>query len=242
MLPKYLPWWPQAEADGDDAQGSGDPTSKKRFVEDKVQERYKPRDVREYLARYNNNAETALEHAIAQNNEIVERLMRQNAEKEYELAAAQSTLKAKDETIKTIEGERDTLRQTIEAIEGDKRRAKAEDLLKNRIGDETLVRRTRAYLKLDGYDIEVDGEGDKAKLMLVSGDRRHNFDTVVNDAFYAKYPDAKPQGDDPLPTGQLPTGGQPQSKQSFGEEAAKFYSEAEKKRRESSVGFLGQKG
>lgn len=207
-------------AEGDPGAGTGgsgtDPTDtkaeRKRFVTEKIDERYKPVEVRELLARYGDKADVALENVVAKNNDIVQRLMRQNAEMEFDLAQARKQVETHEASIKTLTGERDGLKQQIEAEQRAQRASVAEGLLKTAAaGDEVRARRLRAYLKLDGYDIDAEGEGDKAKLMLVGADgKRHNFDTVVNDSFYERYSDVKPSSDAPLGGGQgggtAPTG------------------------------------
>lgn len=185
------------EQAGDADGGAGGTEDRKRYVSEQVEERFKPRQVRELLARYGDKAEVALEHFNDEHNDMVKRLMRRNAELEYDLKAAQKQVETEQAARKQVEAERDEISNMLAERTAKERQAAIDDALRKRFKDDTLVRRHKAYLKLDGYELELDGE----KLMLVKGDRRHNFDTVVNEQWYERYADASPASDTPLPAG-----------------------------------------
>lgn len=180
--------------------GGGEAADRRTFVEKQLQERYKPREVRELLAKYGDNAEVALENLVSQNNDMVQRLMRRQAELEYDLLAAQQSTTSLQAQVEAVAKERDEAKASLDGIARARRQEEVDRQLKARFDDEAIARRHRAYLLVDGYTLDVDGEGDKAQLMLVKGDKRHRFETIVNDAFYERYADAKPQGDTPLPS------------------------------------------
>lgn len=184
------------EQAGDADGGAGGIEDRKRYVSEQLEERFKPRQVRELLARYGNKAEVALEHLNDEHNDMVKRLMKRNAELEYDLKAAQKQVEAEQAARKQVEAERDEISNMLAERIAKERQAAIDDALRKRFKDDTLVRRHKAYLKLDGYELELDGE----RLMLVKDGRRHNFDTVVNDDWYARYDDARPSGDTPLPS------------------------------------------
>lgn len=226
-------WWPlQSEAgEGDSGGGENPAQGRKAFVETEVEKRYKPREVRELLARYGDNAETALENVVKQNNDLVERLMRRQAELEYDLRSAQQHVEtAKQEAAKIVE-ERDQAVAKLDAIEVEKRQARVDEVLKERFPDDAIARRHRAYLKMEGYDLDIDGD----QLMLTREGKRHRFDTVVNDDFYSKYDDAKPKADDPLFKG----GTGAKEPIPLPSQAAQFYAESDKR---ASEGLSSLKG
>lgn len=210
-------WNLQEQDDGEPQAGGDVPVSRKQFVEEQLSERYKPREVRELLARYGDKAEVALEAAIKEHNEMVNRLMRKAAELEYDKIAAQKASEATQVTIKALEAERDDFKGQLDAITAKERTAAINAALEAKFnGDKVLATRHRAYLRDADYSLDLDGE----KLMVVKGDKRQHFDTVVNDAFYATYPDARPTGDTPLPPGNPPKA--PGDK-NIGLEAAELY-------------------
>lgn len=196
---------------------------RKAFVDKQLADRYRPREVREIMAKYGDNMEVALEHAIQQNNEVVQRLMRKQAELEFDLLAAQQSTTASKAQVDALTAERDGLRTKLDGLDAAERAKAAERLLSERFKDAALVLRHKAYLLMDGYKIEVDGEGDRAQLMLVKGDKRQRFDTVVNDEFYARYADARPTGDDPLSNPGAPAAQKPIS-----DLGAEFYANQDK--------------
>lgn len=198
------------EQDDDTGAGGGgsEPIDRKRYVQQQLDERYKPRQVREFLARYGDKAEVALEHALKGSDEMIERLMKRQAELEYDLKAAQTQVKSEAERVKQVEQERDQARTDLEAHTTKERQATIAAKLKDKFGDDVLVRRHIAYLNMDGYTVELDGD----RLMLRQGDKRHNFDTIVNDAFYERYSDAKPGSDTPLAGSGNPPKADPPSK------------------------------
>lgn len=204
--------WPlQEQESGEGAQGGADPVvPRKQYVEQQLEERYKPREVRELLARHGDKAEIALEHVVKEHNEMVQRLMKKSAELQYDLEAAQAQIKVKDADIHTARTERDALKAQIDEAQAAQRGEQVKSLLSDKFPDPVIARRHRAYLKDLGYELDVQGEGDKARLVVVKGDQRHNFETVVNDKFYEMYDDARPAGDTPIPPGggsQPPTEG-----------------------------------
>lgn len=192
------------QEEDDDAKGGGGsptPTERKRYVEQQLDERYVPREVRELLAKHGDKPEIALEHVVKENNDVVQRLIKRRAELEFDLQAAQNELKARDDQIKAVEGERDTAIKQLEERTAEERGEALNAKLKTRFNDdEVLVRRHQAYLALDGYALELDGEN----IMLVKDGKRHKFDTIVNDAWYERYTDAKPASDTPLPRDNPP--------------------------------------
>lgn len=192
---------PLQEQAGDDKGGAGGTADKRRFVEERLDERYKPREVREVLARYGDKAEVALEHVISETNDLVKRLMKRGAELEYDLQAAQKQVETEQAARKQVEEQRDQLSKTLEERTAEEREKAIDAALMERLGDETLVFRHKAYLKYEGFEIELDGD----KLMLRQGDRRHRFDTIVNDAWYDRRKDARPASDTPLPNNGSPS-------------------------------------
>lgn len=225
--------WPLQSEAGEGAGGAGENPAqgRKAFVEEEVKKRYQPREVREYLARYGDNAEVALENVVKQANEMTERLMRRQAELEYDLRSAQQQIEtAKQESAKVVE-ERDQALKQIEEHAAKERQAKVNDLLDKRFADPVMVTRHKAYLHLEGYELDADGDN----LMLVKDGKRHRFDTVVNDDFFTKYPDAKPKGDDPLILG----GAGGKDDEPLHSQAAKYYAESDKR---ASEGLAALKG
>jgi len=192
---------PYLQEQADDPQGGagggGEPVSRKQYVEAQLEKRYVSREAREVLARYHNDANVALENSLRESDEIIRRLMKRQAELEYDLQAAQSEVKSSAERIKQVEQERDQLSAILAERTAKEREAAISAKLKERFGDDTIVRRHQAYLHYDGYTIELEGD----RLMLRKGDKRYNFDTIVNDAWYERYDDARPSSDTPLPQG-----------------------------------------
>lgn len=199
MLEPIKPYLQEQAGDAEGG-GTGGTDERKRYVESKVEERYNPREVREVLARFGDKAEVALEHVIKEGNDLVRRLMKRQAELEYDLKAAQNEVESERQARKQVESERDQVRATLEERIAQEQQALIDDKLKERFGDDVLVRRHKAYLTMDGYTLELDGD----RLMLRQGEKRHNFDTIVNDAWYARYDDARPSGDTPLPSPGTP--------------------------------------
>lgn len=215
-------YWPQAAADDGDG-GAGAPSDRKRVIDQRLEERYTPVEVREVLARYNNDPAVALENVIKKNNDLIKRLMASEEGLKFDLAAAQQQVEDVKAQVAAVTKERDEIKGELEKVQQGERQARIDQLLKARFNDDALVRQHKAYLKLAGYEIELDGDN----LMLVAGDKRHRFETVVNDKFYEAYPEIKPASDNPLPQGGAgaPTGG---TGVDFADLAAKHYGEKEK--------------
>lgn len=213
--------WPLQEQDSGDPQAGGGAPSKESYVETKLEERYKPREVRELLARFGDKAEVALENVVKEHNEMVKRLMKNAASLEFDLAAAQKAIETSKSETTTLQTAHDQLKAQLDGISAKERSANVEAALAKRFNDDkTLVTRHRAYLKLEGFDLDIEGD----KLMVVNGEKRHNFDTVVNDAFYSRYEDAKPAGDTPLPSGGNPPKAD-KAASNIGEAAAALYAQ-----------------
>lgn len=211
--------WLRAATEG----GGGDASpDKKQRVDEEVQKRYRPREVRELLSRYNDDPIAALEHMVEQSNDLVKRLMTAEEGAKFDLGTAQAQIAEFKATVAAITKERDDARAVVQAAEAKQRQGAVAEAMKRQLdGDETLALRTRAYLKLEGYDIDLDGD----QIMLTRGEKRHKFATIVNDDFYTTYPDAKPVSDNPLPGGGNPGKRTSQTFSFDADEAAKFYNE-----------------
>lgn len=194
----YLPAIRRPRYDGDDAgttdpQGGNEDAPKlERRVEDAISKQYRPKDVREWLAKHNGNTELALERAIEVMNEATKRTIRRDVEKDEEIANLKRraiNLEAERDAAMTEKAE---AQRQIEERQQQERQQALEGRLKDIAPDNHRL--LRMALEADGFELEIDNDNVMAK----AGDKRHKLSTVLNDDFYGRYPALKPKDEPPF--------------------------------------------
>lgn len=167
--------------------------------------RYRPIEYDRALRDAGGNAETALANVIDRIRDIDDRRFQAEAKE----------LIVSERTLETVQNELKTLKATNAQLEKDKRDAEDRYAVLNGTIREGVIDKfltdqnvpDAEYMRFvlehkEGFSIEVDGDGDAAKVVLKKGDQTADYASVVNKDFFTKYPRLAIEGDTTLPKGE----------------------------------------
>lgn len=151
-----------------------------------LETRYKPQGVREWLAKYSDNAELALEKVIEMLNDRVQRQV--TAEAKLEAVNAQHQAQ-----LKEVELARKELTDKVgeyEAKEAARTAAEKDAAVTKGLTEKFPATATALKLALrdSGYELDHDGKD----IVLLKGKTKARFEEVLTPEFYAAYPFARP--------------------------------------------------
>lgn len=157
-----------------------------------LEARYRPKDVREWLAKYNDNAELALEKVVEMLNDRIQRQVTAEAKLEAYQSQSKQELDEKDKLYNELK------KRVVEFEQAEAARLAAEkdSAVSKALNDRfpATAKGLKLALKDAGYELDHDGK----EVVLIKGKKQVKLEDALTGEFYEAYPFVKPASDPPF--------------------------------------------